>query len=251
MSWTLSEDPAAFDRAAGAYLAADPIRHTIPLSVVGNLAAGRATFDSTLFGWWADETRTVTAAFMHTPPWPAGLYGVDERAAAELVRILTERDHRISAVNTEAATAHLFTDAWTAAHRRNTKAGTMMRLYRLGELTAPVPPPGAARTAELADRDLIAEWFTAFQGETGGPAAVACCLLPCHGVSRIAPVYTPPERRGCGYAGGATTAVVHRARELGAQEVVLFADLANPTSNALYQRLGFRPVTDFTIREMC
>jgi hypothetical protein len=34
------------------------------------------------------------------------------------------------------------------------------------------------------------------------------------------------------------------ARAAGAREVVLFTDLANPTSNALYQRLGYRPVSD-------
>ncbi|GAB4586752.1 GNAT family N-acetyltransferase [Nocardia sp. IFM 10818] len=180
-------------------------------------------------------------------------------------------------MNAEAATAHLFTGAWTDAHGRNTKAATGMRLYRLGELIAPAPPPpGAARQAGVADTDLIAQWFTAFQAETGGPpadqhrsaatrielgtavlweddgpAAVACCWLPFHGVARIAPVYTPPARRGHGYGGAVTAAIVQRARELDAQEVVLFADLANPTSNALYQRLGFRPVADFAIREMC
>jgi hypothetical protein len=30
----------------------------------------------------------------------------------------------------------------------------------------------------------------------------------------------------------------------GATAVVLFTDLANPTSNSLYQRLGYRPVED-------
>ncbi|GAB4586751.1 hypothetical protein [Nocardia sp. IFM 10818] len=72
MSWTLTKDPAAFDRAASAYLASDPIRHTIPLSVVANLRAGRASYDATLFGWWTDETRTVTAVFIHTRPGPSG-----------------------------------------------------------------------------------------------------------------------------------------------------------------------------------
>ncbi|GGX36570.1 hypothetical protein GCM10010341_67710 [Streptomyces noursei] len=33
----------------------------------------------------------------------------------------------------------------------------------------------------------------------------------------------------------------------GAAEVLLFADLANPTSNGLYQRIGYRPVTDFAV----
>ncbi|HEY2550873.1 MAG TPA: GNAT family N-acetyltransferase [Streptosporangiaceae bacterium] len=57
------------------------------------------------------------------------------------------------------------------------------------------------------------------------------------------PVYTPPALRGHGY-GGAATAAVSQAALDHRQQVVLFADLANRTSNALYQRLGFVPVED-------
>jgi predicted GNAT family acetyltransferase len=41
-----------------------------------------------------------------------------------------------------------------------------------------------------------------------------------------------------------TAAVSKAALDAGAAEVLLFTDLANPTSNALYQRLGYRPVAD-------
>ncbi len=64
------------------------------------------------------------------------------------------------------------------------------------------------------------------------------------GAVRVGPVYTPPERRGRGYAGGATVAASQAARDAGAAEVVLYTDLANSTSNALYQRLGYHPVED-------
>jgi predicted GNAT family acetyltransferase len=61
---------------------------------------------------------------------------------------------------------------------------------------------------------------------------------------RVGPVYTPPELRGRGYAGAATAAASQAALDVGVREVVLYTDLANPTSNALYQRLGYRPVED-------
>ena len=61
---------------------------------------------------------------------------------------------------------------------------------------------------------------------------------------RVGPVYTPPGLRGRGYGGAATAAVSQAALGAGAREVVLYTDLANPTSNALYQRLGYRPVED-------
>jgi predicted GNAT family acetyltransferase len=73
---------------------------------------------------------------------------------------------------------------------------------------------------------------------------VAGPVRPAAGVVRVGPVYTPPALRGRGYAGAVTGAVTSAAIAAGAREVVLFTDLANPTSNALYRRLGYQPVTD-------
>lgn len=67
------------------------------------------------------------------------------------------------------------------------------------------------------------------------------------GQIRVAPVYTPVHLRGRGYAGAATVEVSRAALAAGAEEVLLFADLANPTSNGLYQRIGYRPVAEFAV----
>jgi GNAT superfamily N-acetyltransferase len=81
--------------------------------------------------------------------------------------------------------------------------------------------------------------------EAGGvPVSVAGRTRVVAGMVRVGPVYTPPEVRGHGYASAATAAVSQAALEDGLREVVLYTDLANPTSNALYQRLGYRPVED-------
>lgn len=68
---------------------------------------------------------------------------------------------------------------------------------------------------------------------------------PAAGVSRIGPVYTPPEHRDHGYGSAVTAAAARWAHSAGATEVVLFADLANPVSNAIYQRIGFLAVSDW------
>ena len=64
------------------------------------------------------------------------------------------------------------------------------------------------------------------------------------GQARVSLVRTPPEERGRGFAGAVTSAVSRAALDAGAEQVLLFTDLANPTSNALYQRLGYRPLAD-------
>lgn len=62
----------------------------------------------------------------------------------------------------------------------------------------------------------------------------------------MGPVYTPPAHRGRGYGAGVTHAVSEAAYAAGAEEVLLFTDLANPTSNGIYLRLGYTPVEDRT-----
>jgi predicted GNAT family acetyltransferase len=76
------------------------------------------------------------------------------------------------------------------------------------------------------------------------PVSLAGVTRTVAGMVRVGPVYTPRELRGRGYAGAATATVSQAARDAGTAEVLLFTDLANPTSNALYQRLGYRPVED-------
>jgi predicted GNAT family acetyltransferase len=61
---------------------------------------------------------------------------------------------------------------------------------------------------------------------------------------RIGPVYTPPEQRRHGYASAVTAAVSQLLLDSGRRFCFLFTDLANPTSNAIYQAIGYRPVVD-------
>jgi predicted GNAT family acetyltransferase len=63
------------------------------------------------------------------------------------------------------------------------------------------------------------------------------------GVTRIAGVWTPPELRGHGYASG-VVAALSAARLDAGEACMLYSDLANPTSNAIYGAMGYRRVGD-------
>jgi predicted GNAT family acetyltransferase len=78
----------------------------------------------------------------------------------------------------------------------------------------------------------------------GAPVAQAAARAVIAGMSRIGPVYTPPEHRGHGYAAAVTAAAARWALDHGARHVLLYTDLANPSTNRLYPRLGFRPRYD-------
>jgi RimJ/RimL family protein N-acetyltransferase len=221
----------------------------------------------------AGAVGAVGAVFMHTPEFPVLLSSrMSGQAAAALARDLAAAGRQVLGINAGQEAADRFAAAWRDRTGDAVTVYRRMRLFRLGELIRPLPgPEGAARLATERDRDLLAGWFDAFAREVGDPprhdnlaavderlgyrgltlweadgvsVSVAGLTRTVAGMVRVGPVYTPPELRGRGYAGAATVTVSQAALNAGVREVVLYTDLANPASNALYQRLGYRPVED-------
>jgi GNAT superfamily N-acetyltransferase len=245
--------------------------------VVGGGAAGGAAAlpraDSPpLFGWWQPHGRgPVDGAFMHTPTFPVMVSAMTAEAAAELASELAATGRTLMGINAADETGTAFADAWRDRTGQDAHAHRRMRLFRLGDLVWPTPrPDGEARLATAADRDQLSSWFDAFDQEVGDPAtdhtaalddrlsyggitfwqaggapvSMAGVTRTVAGMVRVGPVYTPPELRGKGYAGVVTATVSQAALDAGSTDVLLYTDLANPTSNALYQRIGYRPVED-------
>ncbi|NGN62308.1 GNAT family N-acetyltransferase [Streptomyces sp. A7024] len=275
MGWTTTEDLDAYEAAAGDYVRTEPAAHTILLTIAATVrqSPGRFGDETPRFGWWRDgDGGEVAGAYAHTPPYPPVLSRMPDRAAVELARVLRDQGSPVTGVNAGRPAAETFGAAWAELTGDEVTVAEDHRLYRLGELVPPDPmPEGRARVADESDRELLVKWIAAFNKDVGseGTAAperavdsrlgyggltlwerdgepVALCGITrtVAGMARVAPVYTPPELRGRGYAGAATAAVSQAALDRGVEQVLLFTDLDNPTSNALYQRLGYRPVED-------
>ncbi|MFI1679022.1 GNAT family N-acetyltransferase [Streptomyces sp. NPDC020607] len=276
-AWRLTTDLDGFLARAEEFLHSEPAVHTVLLSVTETLRQRglRAYGDGEpLFGTYADSDGTVRGAFLRTPPHRVALGPVAPEAAEALARQLAEVGPDLPGVAADRATAETFARAWEKHTGASVALGMRQRLYRLDALTPPDPaPPGRARVATAADRDLLARWYeefgraaherpamdphawadsrivyggvTLWETPDGTSAAMAGATHRIADQVRVAPVYTPADLRGRGYGGAATAAVTRAALDAGAAEVLLFTDLANPTSNRLYQRLGYRPVVDF------
>ncbi|MFB4307633.1 GNAT family N-acetyltransferase [Actinomadura sp. GTD37] len=248
------------------------------LTVTGSMRSrGGALQRDALLGWWTADARVAgaclwTGAYRPAPgAYPPMLSAMPGAAAAELADALARRDAKVPGVNGPPEAAGAFADAWTGRTGAASTVAMRQRLYRLGRLDAPDPPPeGAARVAGDDDRELVLDWFTVFHRDTGQPrradpalvderlaegrlllweaggrpVAMAARTAIVAGTARVAPVYTPAEHRRRGYGAAVTAAVTRSALDAGAGDVVLFTDLANPTSNGVYQRLGYRPVED-------
>jgi predicted GNAT family acetyltransferase len=79
---------------------------------------------------------------------------------------------------------------------------------------------------------------------TGRPVSTAWLSRPVAEVVRVSGVFTPPEERGRGFASGCVAHVSRYALDAGATTCTLYTDLANPTSNHIYQALGYRRVAE-------
>lgn len=277
-NWYLTEDLDEFLSRAGDFLRSRPALHTVPLTVTDALRRrglhlyGR---EAPLFGLLEADDGTARAALLHTPPFHINVTALAPQEADALAVRFAELGRPLPGVSGPKDATEAFAAAWQRRTAVAVAADKRQRLYRLGELTVPEPrPQGRARIAGPADRNLLIRWFEEFEEITGGvgqdpgnwadarisyggvtlwetddgtPLAMAGATPETAGQVRIAPVYTPADLRGRGYAGAVAAEVSRAAREAGASEILLFTDLDNPTSNALYQRIGYRPVADFAV----
>jgi len=183
----------------------------------------------------------------------------------------------LSGVHAPAEHADTFARLWTDRHGGTFQLATAQRSYVLERVVPPRGVPGGLRRAGPADRELLVAWMRAFGHEALGEAAdrrdvtalademiesqtrtgyvwddagarSVCSTTGAtpHGI-RVGAVYTPPESRGHGYASACVAAAGQAELDRGRRWCFLFTDLANPTSNRIYQAIGYRPVRDVLV----
>ncbi len=165
--------------------------------------------------------------------------------------------------------ARLFADELALLRGARVMRTVSQRIFELREVVPPPSPPrGELRQARVDEAELLAAWISGFLTEVrevgdsealvterlrrgriylwddDGPRTMAAWAgkTP-HGV-RVNFVYTPPESRGKGYASACVAALSQRLLDEGNEFCCLYTDLSNPISNSIYQKIGYRPVSD-------
>jgi hypothetical protein len=230
-----------------------------------------------------DGAGEVLGAAMRTapfPPHPVYVLPMPDAAAVEVARQLHARGEALGGVNGALPAARLLAEETARLSGGEVQAQEHLRLFELGELVTPPAPPGRLRPATPDDAELALAWFRAFgaaaaeqagrpgthgfgesftlddmllrieegvvwlwEDDRGERVHLTAANPPANGVTRIGPVFTPTGHRGRGYAGAAVAEVSRRYVEQGVR-VCLFTDQANPTSNRIYETIGYRPVVD-------
>jgi uncharacterized protein len=270
-------DPRSFLAAAAPVLMRDVAANNLPLGIAQQLVDRPDSYAQAFFWIAEEEDGEVVGAAMRTPPYPAILADPLHAGAVDaLVDALAAADHDLPGVTANEPWARRFADGWTAATGVAWRLGLGQGVYAVTRVRPPREVPGSGRAATQDDRSLLGRWMEAFAEEalqamprdqddmeraiearigpdaTGGftiwtvhdrPVSLTG-WLPIPGGVRIGPVYTPPQQRGHGFASALVADVSSRMLERGAAACYLYTDLGNPTSNAIYRRIGYRQVAE-------
>ena len=268
----LHDDLRSFGELVRPILEADPVRHTIAVTVLAARLRPGAPNDLAHLVT-VHEDGVVTGAAMRVEGWSLIVSALPARFAPAVADVLAGQAPEPTGVSGPRDEAEAFATAWRARTGRGCSSVMGQRLFELGTLTPPAGVPGGSRVATLADLDLLDAWYHDFAEDAlpadwpragrddiarmiaaghpnvlwevdGEPVSMATARPPAADMSRIGPVWTPPEHRNRGFGSAVTAAATQWALDAGARHVVLFTDLANPVSNSIYQRIGFRPLLD-------
>jgi predicted GNAT family acetyltransferase len=83
----------------------------------------------------------------------------------------------------------------------------------------------------------------------GEPVSMTAATRPTMNGICVTAVYTPPDKRKRGYASACVAAVTQKCLDMGFQFCTLYTDLSNPTSNHIYQEIGYKPIVDINMIE--
>jgi GNAT superfamily N-acetyltransferase len=226
--------------------------------------------------YWAtveDDTDAGDAAIagcvFRTPPHQVGVTDLPAAAIEPLVANLRETYLALPGVSGPESTATAFADVWTARSGGSWSIHQRQRLHTLTSVTFPVAPaPGKLRLALEADVPVARAWMAGFIRDTGvrhvsadaserlieeqrlyfwvdgEPRCMVGAVRDSPNTTGVAAVYTPPQFRGRGYASHAVATLSQQLLDSGRRSCFLYTDLANATSTAIYQRVGYVPIDD-------
>ena len=217
----------------------------------------------------------IQAAALMTPPYNLLVYSENKnnhQAYELIIETLQREGIHVPGVVGEKECMSLFCALWKKQTGMDCHLVMAQRVYALYEVTFPQGTAGNMREADQSDLDLLTAWTTAFHDESlpgqgppdprkyveemlqektfyiwmdeDQPVSTASGIRPQGNSISIGLVYTPPEFRRRGYASAVVAALSQKKLNEGYKYCTLFTDLSNPTSNDIYQKIGYKPISD-------
>lgn len=221
-----------------------------------------------------EDAKGLAACAVMTPPFSLIVQSTrkDPHSALEAIaKDLVKDNWSVPGVNGQLPLPEVFSEIWKTLTGARHEKILALRAFELRKVVHPKPVPGRLKTAAAADTDLVASWMRAFRDEAtphdppfdahkaaktrisdgdiflwedGEPVTMAAKSRPTVHGTTVGLVYTPPPLRRKGYATACVAALSQKLLDEGWKFCALFTDLANPTSNSIYQKIGYKPVCD-------
>lgn len=276
------DNPSEFYRRVEPFLLAREVEHNVMLGICMTLIQTDLYQQPPYLALVEDDGEVVATA-LRTPPHNLILSEMaDERPLPCLADdVYAVYGTELDGVLGPKPLSRGFADLWTRRTGLPARLKFAERLYRLDKVRPVTGVPGELRRATELDRDLVLQWSVDFNLEAlgeadpeqierfvslaltadsqsrgrylwfdgGQPVSMVGYVSPTLNGMRIGPVYTPPELRGRGYGSACTAAVSQLLLDQGRSFVLLYTDLSNPTSNHIYQNIGYEPVRDVDVYE--
>ncbi|HVU09858.1 MAG TPA: GNAT family N-acetyltransferase [Phototrophicaceae bacterium] len=278
MNVTHFSDPEAFYKCVEPYLLPTEAEHNLTFGLLSNIRQHPERFPDAVMVVVEDQGALQLVALRTDAAHHLILSKAQSLdAIAPLADDLFKAGVVLTGCNGMNAESERFAETWARLNGCTYRINTPMRTFKLEHVNPVAGVSGRLRRATPADRDLLAAWELAFMREAfaeqehraedaaravdanlnaetagifvwddGGVVSYTAYKGPTpHGI-RIGPVYTPPTLRGHGYASACVAGVSQYLLDYGYQFCFLFTDLRNPTSNHIYQVIGYEAVADFT-----
>jgi uncharacterized protein len=276
-------DPALFRRIADPLLLRDEARNNLIIGITGTLVTRPEVYPE-FHLWLVEASEKPVAAAAMTPPHNLILSDpATEEALAPLAEMVAESGVGVPGTVGNEPSVRRFVDIWSERTGQVATKTMSHGVFAIDRVEEVPEVPGGPRAADAEDLDLLIDWIVAFREEADPdsptervPVAVRSRLhrdgsqsgfwiweldgvpvsLSGHGGEtpngiRIGPVYTPERYRRHGYATALVAAQSAWLLEHGHRFCFLYTDLANPPSNSIYQKIGYRTVAEasrFTFR---
>ncbi|MBW4569470.1 MAG: GNAT family N-acetyltransferase [Tolypothrix carrinoi HA7290-LM1] len=262
------------------YLLRDEALHNRLLVLCHSLIHNPEAFEEKPLLATVEAEGDIVAVAMRTPSRNLLLSKIQDFGAIEAMsddkslRVLAQNLHltenSLAQVNGPNAEAKAFAETWRSLTSQSYEIKMALRAFQLKQVEKISQATGELRQATERDRELLIDWFEAFVLEALGiaatntertvdrhlqrgtaylwqdetPVSMACHVGITPNGAAISLVYTPPEYRGKGYASSCVAALSQILLSRGHKYCFLFTDLANPTSNRIYQAIGYQSVGD-------
>lgn len=272
------DDADTFYQHTESFLLAHEAENNLPFGLIAMLRKDPNRYGETPpYFASAERDGKIVLVALRTPPFRLVIAQTESPTAIERLAqdVLDKYGADMPGVTSITPVSKAFAETWHSLTGKPYRSNMAQRIFRLDTVVPVTGVPGNLRRMAEGDFPIVREWIKGFQEEAvheastdeqaqkmlerfhhsdevgiflwevgGEIVSLAASNRPTLNGISVGPVYTPVEHRRKGYASACVAALSQKLLDDGYQFCTLYTDLSNPTSNHIYQQIGYTPICD-------